>query len=97
MAQKRTIEGIILGSCIREIREQLKEKDSQWTQEFVAKQIGMDEKHYGKLERGYYPKPQFQTIAKLMDILDASIDEFWRNYKEELKRQNISYDCPKEK
>ncbi|MGP4039024.1 helix-turn-helix transcriptional regulator [Gracilibacillus sp. D59] len=87
MPIKREMNGIILGSCIREYREKLKEKDSKWTQEYVADQIGIDEKHYGKIERGYYPDPHFSTIRDLSKVLDFSIDELSEKINNELEKQ----------
>ncbi|SER23477.1 Helix-turn-helix [Gracilibacillus ureilyticus] len=88
MATKRDIEGIILGSCLREYREKLKEKDSKWTQQYVAEQIDLDDKHYGKLERGYHSDLRFNTIRLLSKVLGFSIDELSEKIDKELEKQN---------
>ena len=40
------IEGKILGYCIRQFRENLKAEDPKWTQEYVGRLAGIDERHY---------------------------------------------------
>lgn len=80
--------GIILGSCIRAYREKLKDNDPKWTQEYVAEQIGLNEKHYGKIERGHYPDPHFSVIRDLSQVLDFSIDELSEKITRELEKQN---------
>ncbi len=78
------IEGKILGYCIRQFRENLKAEDPKWTQEYVGRLAGIDERHYGKIERGKYPQTSFLTIAKITKALNCSLDTLFENYEREL-------------
>ncbi|WP_194842058.1 helix-turn-helix transcriptional regulator [Gracilibacillus salitolerans] len=84
MAQQDHIDGVLLGYCIRQFRENLKAKDPKWTQEYVGRKAEIDERHYGKIERGKYPQTSFITIGKIAKALNCSLDNLFENYEKEL-------------
>lgn len=59
-----------IGNKLREYRKKLK-----LTQEEVAIKAGIDEKHYGKLERGIF-LPGIDTFFKLIEILNIPLGDF---------------------
>ncbi len=59
------------------IGEKLKEyrKKAKMTQEMVSNKIEIDEKHYGKLERGLFT-PSLESFFKLINVLNIPLEEF---------------------
>ena len=45
------------------------------TQEMVSNRIDIDEKHYGKLERGLFT-PSLESFFKLINVLNIPLEEF---------------------
>ena len=45
------------------------------TQEMVSNKIDIDEKHYGKLERGLFT-PSLESFFKLINVLNIPLEEF---------------------
>ncbi|WP_163583226.1 helix-turn-helix domain-containing protein [Gracilibacillus saliphilus] len=84
VAHQEHIEGLILGYCIRQFRENLKAKHPKWTQEYVGRKADIDEIHYGKIERGKYLQTSFLTIGKIAKALNCSLDTLYENYEKEL-------------
>ncbi len=59
-----------VGKKLKEYR-----KKSKLTQEEVSQKAEIDEKHYGKLERGIF-NPSLETFFKLVKILNIPLVEF---------------------
>ena len=64
------LDKIFIGRKLKEYRKKLK-----LTQEEVSYRIDIDEKHYGKLERGLY-MPSLESFFKLINVLNIPLDEF---------------------
>lgn len=59
-----------IGKKLKEYR-----KKAKLTQEEISNIVEIDEKHYGKLERGLFT-PSLETFFKLINILNIPLDEF---------------------
>lgn len=59
-----------LGTKIKQLR-----KAAGWTQEQLAEQIGIDNKHLSRIEKGYH-MPNYQIIKKLAQIFNFDIRNF---------------------
>ena len=64
------IENKNLGQKIKLLR-----KSKGWTQEQLAEQIGIDNKHLSRIEKGYH-MPNYQIIKKLAQIFNFDIRNF---------------------
>ncbi|MEG2516691.1 MAG: helix-turn-helix transcriptional regulator [Acidaminococcaceae bacterium] len=64
---------------LKEIRE-----SKGYTQNFVAKKLGMNQNTYSRLENGIYKKNMTISLgAKISDLFDIPLSKI-RNYEEEL-------------
>lgn len=59
-----------IGKKLKEYR-----KKAKMTQEMVSNRIDIDEKHYGKLERGLFT-PSLESFFKLINVLNIPLEEF---------------------
>lgn len=59
-----------IGKKLKEYR-----KKTNFTQEEISSKAGIDEKHYGKLERGVF-LPSLETFFKLVEILNIPLEDF---------------------
>ena len=59
-----------IGKKLKEYR-----KKAKMTQEMVSNRIDIDEKHYGKLERGLFT-PSLDSFFKLINVLNIPLEEF---------------------
>lgn len=59
-----------IGKKLKEYR-----KKASLTQEETASLVNLDEKHYGKLERGIF-SPGLETFFKLVKVLNIPLSEF---------------------
>ena len=59
-----------IGKKLKEYR-----KKAKMTQETVSNRIDIDEKHYGKLERGLFT-PSLESFFKLINVLNIPLEEF---------------------
>ncbi len=66
---------VFIGNKFREFRERY-----GYTQEQVAEKIGINEKNYGKLERGEF-LPSLDTFFNTIEFLQISLEEFGFNKK----------------
>ncbi len=60
----------LIGKKLKEYR-----KKAKLTQEEISNKIDIDEKHYGKLERGLFV-PSLESFFKLINALDIPLEEF---------------------
>jgi len=63
----------ILAKRIKYLRERLKEKDSKYTQGYVADIIGVARSTYTAYENGT-KQPPMETVNKLADFFNVSVD-----------------------
>lgn len=62
-----------LGKRIKRLRENLKDEDSKWTQNYVAKQIGVARVTYTAYENGTKTPPP-DIVKKLANLFNVSTD-----------------------
>ncbi len=60
----------LIGKKLKEYR-----KKAKLTQEELSNKIDIDEKHYGKLERGLFV-PSLESFFKLINALNIPLEEF---------------------
>lgn len=58
-----------IGDRLRQARKQHK-----WTQQELERQSGVDQGIITNIERGHTPNPTVQTLQKLADALDTTVD-----------------------
>lgn len=63
----------LFGERLKKQREMKKSQNPQWTQQYVAKLIGVARPTYTAYENGT-KEPPFDTLNKIADIFDVSID-----------------------
>lgn len=68
MKQKDTYNRLAVGSRLKERRRQL-----GWTREYVAGKIGLGEKYYGDIERGYCGM-SIETLIGLTRLMGFTMD-----------------------
>ncbi len=73
------------GKRLQQIR-----KSKGLTQEKLAELAGIHEKHISKLETGYY-KPSFETLDKILKVLDISAGDIGFEMKNVSVTNNIFY------
>lgn len=73
------------GKRLQQIR-----KSKGLTQEKLAELAGVHEKHISKLETGYY-KPSFETLDKILKVLEVSPSEIGLEMKNISVNDNIFY------
>lgn len=72
-----------IGKKLKEYR-----KRAKMTQEMVSNRIDIDEKHYGKLERGLFT-PSLESFFKLINVLNIPLEEFDVVEKQENDLKNL--------
>ena len=70
-------------------------KKSSLTQEETALRVNLDEKHYGKLERGIF-FPSLDTFFKLVEVLKIPINEFMPELTPEISQNKEKQELLKE-
>ena len=73
------------GKKLQQIR-----KSKGLTQEKLAELAGVHEKHISKLEIGYY-KPSFDTLDKILKVLEVTPEELGLEINKASVRDNIFY------
>lgn len=71
-----------LGARMRQRREELKETDPRWTQDFAARQVRSDltGAQYARWERGQV-MPREDTIKKIAKVLGLTMDDLYSTQK----------------
>lgn len=62
------------GDYIRGVRERLYEGDKSFSLRQVAMRVGIEPAYLSKIERGVFPPPSEETIAKLAEALGEDKD-----------------------
>lgn len=86
MKQKETYDRPAVGKRLQERRRQL-----GWSRSFVAQRIGLGEKYYGDIERGYCGM-SVETLIGLTKLMGFTMDGLVYGTgegKQELKREEI--------
>jgi len=72
-------------------RERKKDKDPKWTQDFVAKKLGVARTTYTAYEAGT-KEPPMDTVIKIADLYDVDVDYlFGRTEKRRSMEMSLSF------
>lgn len=81
----------VFAERIKEERERKKEKDPKWTQEYVAKILGVARPTYTAYEAGTKEPPR-ETTVKIADLFDVDVDYLYgRTNKRRSMEMSLSF------
>lgn len=86
MKQKNLYNRLAVGRRLKDRRTQL-----GWSRNFVAEKLGLKEKYYGDIERGYCGM-SIETLIGLSQLMGFTMDELIYGMKEEehrLKKEEV--------